>query len=131
MSLWYFWCGLKWCSIVLYKLKECIFIIRKTNHLIWYISWYQLTLLLFSKLAWEEKLIFVILSPAFRNCKICLQKPFPLLFWTWKFNILNLMTFECHILGLWIQFRSFLAVLMKLQKNKQNWKIGISFQFSD
>ena len=47
MSHWHFLFGLKWHLNVLKIWKKGIFIITKTHHLIWNISWSQLTLFLF------------------------------------------------------------------------------------
>ena len=57
ISLCDFWFGLKWHSNVLYIWKQDVFITTTTHHLIWNISWCQLTLFLSSKLIWSKQAI--------------------------------------------------------------------------
>ena len=50
--------GWKWYSNVLYRRKQGIIIILRNHHLIWNISWCQLTLFLSSKFIWSWQAIF-------------------------------------------------------------------------
>ena len=60
-----FWFALKWHSNALYIWIQDIFIITKAHHLIWNISWCQLTLFLPSKLTWSKQAIFHYFSNYF------------------------------------------------------------------